>query len=276
MVVVPIAGVNEEEGESMSSWRQCCRKEERCCPEDQPRYGVLSEGLWSIVCSNPNGGHQVPWPWLGCQWAQMGRRVVLISLLILIPWKVETWFLAYKRRPAVYQCNISIPKIQRNNITAEQFKDMQMITKIPLLWMRMNEKEWIRNRYNAWVSSFYHLHSSSSAFPSSSSFFICHLPLSRRSPAALQPLFQTPLFCFEKRARLDSNRGPTVPKLRVLVQCAHQHQNTRHERPAVHSSPQTRTTTPIFFFSIFVILSSVVNVVLKRIPDKLPLLYSRW
>ena len=113
--------------------------------------------------------------------------------------------------------------------------------------MRMNEKEWIRNRYNAWVSSFYHLHSSSSASPSSSSFFICHLPLSRRSPAALQPLFQTPLFCFEKRARLDSNRGSTVRKLRVLVQCAHQHQNSRHERPAVPSSPQT-LTTPIFFF----------------------------
>ena len=141
MVVVPIAGVNEEERESTSSWRQCCRKEERCCPKDQPRYGVLSEGLWSIVCSNPNGGHQVPWPWLGCRWTQMGRRVVLISLLILIPWKVETWFLAYKRRPAVYQCNISIPKIQRNNINAEQFKDMQMITKIPLLWMRKNESE---------------------------------------------------------------------------------------------------------------------------------------
>ena len=45
MVVIPIAGVNEEERESMSGWRQCCRKEERCYPEDQPRYGVLSEGL---------------------------------------------------------------------------------------------------------------------------------------------------------------------------------------------------------------------------------------
>ena len=142
MVVIPIAGVNEEEGESMSSWRQCCRKEERCCPEDHPRYGVLSEGLWWIVCSNPNGGHQVPWPWLGCRWTQMGRRVVLISLLILIPWKVETWFLAYKRRPAVYQCNISILKIKRTNVNAKQFKDMQ--TKIPFYeweWMRKNKSE---------------------------------------------------------------------------------------------------------------------------------------
>ena len=175
---------------------------------------MLSEGLWSIVCSSSNGGHQVPWPWLGCRWAQMGRRVVLISLLILIPWKVETWFLAYKRRPAVYQCNISIPKIQRNNVNAKHFKDMNMITKIPLLWMRMNEKEWLRNIYNARVSSYRqapcHPHSSSSAFPSSSSFFIHHLPLSHRSPAALLPLFQTPLFCFEKRAWLDSNNSTYV------------------------------------------------------------------
>ena len=128
----------------------------------RPRSPVLVKG-WEKVCLSSIGGPQVPWPWLGCRWAQMGRRVVLISLLIIIPWKVETWFLAYKRRPAVYQCNISIPKIQRNNINAEQFKDMQMITKIPLLWMRMNEKEWIRNIYNAWVSSYHYLHASSSA-----------------------------------------------------------------------------------------------------------------
>ena len=122
----------------------------------------------------------------------------------------------------------------------------------------MNEKEWIRNIYNAWVSSYHqapcHLHSSSSAFPSSSSFFIRHLPLCNRSPAAPLPLFQTPLFCFEKRAWLDSNRGSTVPKLRVLVQYAHQHRNSRHKRSAVHSPPPTPQWTSIFFAIIVVIL----------------------
>ena len=81
-----------------------------------------------------------------------------------------------------------------------------------------------------------------------------HLPLSYCSPAALLPLFQTPLFCFEKRAWLDSNRGSTVPKLRVLVQYAHQHRNSRHKRSAVHSPPPTPQWTSIFFAIIVVIL----------------------